>query len=460
MEDMAKQPEKLFSCSKCDSQFPKWAGQCATCGAWGTIRESSLAPEETLRPTSRSKAKSAEVTSFAALTQQSKDSHQPTGLSYWDSLLSGGFVGGAVTLLGGEPGVGKSTVLAQLGLMMAAQGKHVLYVTGEESPAQVALRLKRLAKDIPATFSFLDSTNADVIAATIREQSPALTIVDSVQTIRVPEVIGEPGNPTQIKAGSAIISEAAKQSRSAVVLVGQVTKDGELAGPRLLEHLVDTVLMMEGDRYQSLRVIRILKHRFGSTEEVAMLAMTERGLEEVKDPSALLLSNRPLHAPGSVLTCLMEGTRPILIEIQALVTPAAFGSPSRRATGVDTNRLSLILAVLGRRAAIGFGDQDVFVNVVGGMSATDPSIDFAIALALVSAKLDKPVSTEALAIGEIGLTGELRPVQNTSGRIKEAHRLGLTTIYLAQSQKLPKLTTPLLKPYATLRDAVKDIFPA
>lgn len=455
---MAKQPDKLFSCLKCDSQFPKWAGQCASCGAWGTIKESSVAGEETLRPTNRTRAKAGGITSFSSLTEHVRNARTPTSLPYWDSLLSGGFVDGAVTLLGGEPGIGKSTVLAQLGLMMASQGKTVLYVTGEESPAQVALRLKRLTKDIPSSFNFLDSTNADVIAATIRETTPALTIVDSVQTIRVPEVVGEPGNPTQIKAGAAVISEAAKQSRAAVVLVGQVTKDGELAGPRLLEHLVDTVLMMEGDRYQSLRVIRVLKHRFGSTEEVAMLAMTERGLEEVKDPSALLLSNRPAHAPGSVLTCLMEGSRPVLIEIQALVTPAAYGSPSRRATGVDTNRLSLILAVLGRRAAIGFGDQDVFVNVVGGMSATDPSIDFAIALALVSAKLDKPFSSDALAIGELGLTGELRPAQNTSARVKEAHRLGLTRVYLAHSEKLPKLTQPSLKAYTSIREAVKEIF--
>ncbi len=455
---MPKSSDKLFSCSKCDAQFPKWSGQCSSCGAWGTIHETSIAAEETLRPTNRARSKSGEVTSFSTLTDHVKDAHAPTGLSYWDTLLSGGFVAGAVTLLGGEPGIGKSTVLAQLGLTMAAQGSKVLYVTGEESPAQVALRLKRLAKDIPPSFTFLDSTNADVVAATIREQRPALTIVDSVQTLRVPEVVGEPGNPTQIKAGSAVVSEAAKQSTSAVVLVGQVTKDGELAGPRLLEHLVDTVLMMEGDRYQSLRVIRVLKHRFGSTEEVAMLAMTEKGLEEVKDPSALLLSNRPAHAPGSVLTCLMEGSRPILIEIQALVTPAAYGSPSRRATGVDTNRLNLILAVLGRRAAIGFGDQDVFVNVVGGMSATDPSIDFAIALALVSAKLDKALPHDALALGEVGLTGELRPVQNTSGRIKEAHRLGLAQVYLAQSQKLPKLTAPTLKPFTNLREAVKNVF--
>ncbi len=455
---MAKQPEKLFSCLKCDSQFPKWAGQCASCGAWGTIKESSVAGEETLRPTNRTRAKAGGITSFSSLTEHVSNAHKPTGLPYWDSLLSGGFVDGAVTLLGGEPGIGKSTVLAQLGLMMASQGKTVLYVTGEESPAQVALRLKRLTKDIPSSFSFLDSTNADVIAATIRETTPALTIVDSVQTIRVPEVVGEPGNPTQIKAGAAVISEAAKQSRAAVVLVGQVTKDGELAGPRLLEHLVDTVLMMEGDRYQSLRVIRVSKHRFGSTEEVAMLAMTERGLEEVKDPSALLLSNRPTHAPGSVLTCLMEGSRPVLIEIQALVTPAAYGSPSRRATGVDTNRLSLILAVLGRRAAIGFGDQDVFVNVVGGMSATDPPIDFAIALALVSAKLDKPFSSDTLAIGELGLTGELRPAQNTSARVKEAHRLGLTRVYLPHSEKLPKLTQPTLKAYTSIREAVREIF--
>lgn len=455
---MAKPPATIFHCTKCDAQTPKWSGQCASCGAWGTVTEETQTTEQLRPTTAKSVAKAATTHTFADLVSKTQDTHVPTGLPYWDALLSGGCVPGSVTLLGGEPGIGKSTVLAQLGLTIAAQGKTVLYVTGEESPSQVALRLKRLAKDIPATMSFLDSTNAEIIASTIRAERPALTIVDSVQTIRVAEIVGEAGNPTQIKAASALISEAAKQSKASVILVGQVTKDGELAGPRLLEHLVDTVLMMEGDRYQSLRVLRVLKHRFGSTEETAVLAMTEHGLQEVKDPSALLLSNRPKNAAGSVLSCLMQGSRPLLIEIQALVSPSTFATPSRRATGIDANRLNLILAVLGRRAGVGFGDQDVFVNVVGGIDAGDPSIDLAIALALVSAKKDQPFLHDALAIGEIGLTGELRPVQNTSSRVKEAHRLGLSKVYLAHSEKLPKLTAPVLKPCVTVKEAIQQIF--
>lgn len=452
---MPKPPSPIFHCTKCDAQTPKWAGQCASCEAWGTVTEETQTTEALRPTTTKSSAKAAATHTFSELVSKTQDSHVATGLTYWDTLLSGGCVPGSVTLLGGEPGIGKSTVLAQLGLTIAAQGRTVLYVTGEESPSQVALRLKRLAKDIPPTMSFLDSTNAEIIAATIRTERPALTIVDSVQTIRVAEIVGEAGNPTQIKAASALISEAAKQSKASVILVGQVTKDGELAGPRLLEHLVDTVLMMEGDRYQSLRVLRVIKHRFGTTEETTVLAMTERGLQEVKDPSALLLSNRPKNAAGSVLSCLMEGSRPLLIEIQALVSPSTFATPSRRATGIDPNRLNLILAVLGRRAGVGFGDQDVFVNVVGGIDADDPSIDLAIALALVSAKKDQPFPSDALAVGEIGLTGELRPVQNTSSRIKEAHRLGLATIYLAHSEKLPKLTAPVLKPYLTVKEAIQ-----
>ncbi len=455
---MPKPLSPLFHCTKCDAQTSKWAGQCATCESWGTVTEEASSTDA-LRPrTATSSAKAGTTHTFAELVGKTQDHHVPTGLPYWDALLSGGCVPGSVTLLGGEPGIGKSTVLAQLGLAIAAQGKTVLYVTGEESPSQVGLRLTRLAKTIPGTMSFLDSTNAEIIAATIRAAKPALTIVDSVQTIRLPTIISEAGNPTQIKASSALISEAAKQSKASVILVGQVTKDGELAGPRLLEHLVDTVLMMEGDRYQSLRVLRVVKHRFGTTEETVVLAMTSAGLQEVKDPSALLLSNRPKQAAGSVLSCLMEGSRALLIEIQALVNHATFAVPSRRATGIDPNRLNLILAVLGKRAGIGFGDQDVFVNVIGGINANDPSTDLAIALALVSAKKDRPFPSEAIAIGELGLTGELRPVQGTALRIKEAHRLGLTTVYLPQTEKLPKLLTPLLKPSTNIKDAIQAAF--
>ncbi len=334
-------------------------------------------------------------------------------------------------------------MLAQLCLTWAKLGKQVLYITGEESPQQVLLRLQRLQSPIPPTLDWLDNTQADTIAATLLEKKPDLTIIDSVQTLRAPGVAGEPGNPTQVKASAAIISEAAKKSGSTVIFVGQVTKDGDLAGPRLLEHLVDTVMMMEGDRYQLYRLLRMIKHRFGTTEESAILSMNENGLQEVLDPSAAFIADRAQSVPGSIITCLCEGTRPLLVEIQALVSPAGFSTPARRASGIDQNRLNLILAVLAKRAGLGFGDQDVFVNAVGGVDAKDPSIDLAIALALASAKLDKAISSATASWGELGLAGELRPVTRPTLREKEAMRLGLT-----------KLVTPT-KTLKTLREALQ-----
>jgi DNA repair protein RadA/Sms len=359
------------------------------------------------------------------LTDSETASKKPTGLAHLDRLLQGGLVDGSVTLIGGEPGIGKSTILAEAGVALASRGSSVLYVTGEESPSQVLLRLKRLSPTLPSTLAFLDSMDAAVIAATILETKPTLTIVDSVQTLRVTDLPGEPGNTTQVKAGSAVIAEAAKQSCCAVVLVGQVTKDGDLAGPRMLEHLVDTVMMLEGDRLQAFRILRVLKHRFGPTDECAVLRMTEKGLEEVADPSAALIGDRPQNVSGVAVTCLMQGSRPLLVEIQALVTHAGYATPTRRASGFDTNRLGLLLAVLGRRAGVSFSDQDVFVNVVGGIEVRDPSADLALALALVSAKLNKPLFPQVVAWGEIGLAGEIRPVAMEDRRVKESERLGL-----------------------------------
>ena len=423
---MPKPPAKLFICSKCDAQSLKWAGQCESCGGWGTVHEEGAKTED--RGGSRPKTAAGKPSAFAELGAASTFPKQVTKLAVWDRVLSGGLTPGSVTLVGGEPGIGKSTLLAQLALTIASQGKQVMYVTGEESPSQVALRLRRLSPTIPSTLSFLDHTDADTIAATIREKKPALTIIDSVQTLRTAGLTGEMGNPTQLKASAAIVSEAAKQTQAPVVFVGQVTKDGDLAGPRLLEHLVDTVIMLEGDRFQALRWLRLVKHRFGSTEESAILSMKETGLEEVLDPSAALLADRPKNVPGTIVTCLAQGARQVLVEIQALVTPAGYGTPSRRATGVDQNRVSLLLAVLGRRAGINFSDQDVFVNVVGGVEAKDPSIDLAIALALASAKTDVAIPSDVAAWGEIGLTGEVRLVSAQHLRTKEAARLGFKTI--------------------------------
>jgi len=419
-----KNDRQIYICSKCGAQNLKWAGRCAECGGWGTLEQDDGSPVASNND--RPAAKPGKTQSFKAL-ESSHDKPAATGLAYWDRVLSGGFVSGSVTLLGGEPGIGKSTLLAQLGLLMCGRGSKVLYVTGEESPSQIRLRLARFVTEIPSSFDFLDLTQADVIAATIREHKPALTIIDSVQTLRLAGVPGEAGNPTQIRASSAVISEAAKQTGSPVVLVGQVTKEGELAGPRLLEHLVDSVLMMEGDRYQTFRLLRVVKHRFGNTEESAVLNMTEQGLSEVTDPSAAFIADRPKGVSGSIVTCLMQGTRPLLVEIQALVSGSGIGIPSRKTNGLDLNRVNMILAVLGRRAGLSFGDQDVFLNAVGGVEAKDPSIDLALALALASAKTNQAIPADLIALGEVGLAGEIRPVPRLNLRLKEAARLGFKT---------------------------------
>ncbi len=380
-------------------------------------------------------AKPGKTQAFSELVAREQAPKSPTGYGPFDRLLSGGLVSGSVTLVGGEPGIGKSTLLAQAAIMLAKTGATVVYVTGEESPSQVALRLKRLLNTpLPSTLMFLDETDASVIAATIGAAKPALVIVDSVQTIRHADLPGEPGNPTQIKAASALVTTAAKSSGVPVILVGQVTKDGDLAGPRLLEHLVDTVLMMEGDRSQAFRLLRVLKNRFGPTDDVTLFAMREGGLEEVLDASAALLADRPKGVPGTVVSCLIEGSRPLLVEIQALVTPAGYGTPLRRVSGVDLNRTALLLAVMGRRGGVGFGDQDAFVNTIGGMEAKDPSADLAVCLALASAKTDKPLPEELVAWGEVGLAGELRPVPRLEARLKESARLGFKTAIIP-SQK-------------------------
>lgn len=453
-----KKPQSLFECSNCGAQSSKWAGQCVECGKWGTIAQGDVGNAS--HAAAGSTSKPGKTQSFADLAAQGQAPKLPTGYGPLDRLLSGGLVSGSVTLLGGEPGIGKSTLLAQVALTLANTGAPVVYVTGEESPSQVALRLKRLSPALPASLSFLDETDASTIAATIESAKPALLIVDSVQTMRHADVPGEPGNPTQIKASAAVVTSAAKKSGTPVFLVGQVTKDGDLAGPRLLEHLVDTVVMMEGDGNQAFRLLRVLKHRFGATDDVTLFAMKESGLEEVLDPSAALLADRPKNVPGTVVSCLMEGSRPLLVEIQALVTPAGYGTPLRRVSGVDLNRVALLLAVMGRRSGVGFGDQDAFVNTIGGMEAKDASVDLAVCLALASAKTDKPLAHDLVAWGEVGLAGELRPVSRLDARLKEASRLGFKTA-LVPTQKDAFKTPDGMRVIqcATLKEAIKSVTP-
>jgi DNA repair protein RadA/Sms len=454
-----KAPAQIFECSKCGAQSAKWSGRCSECGTWGSISQEAVS-RDTPHASRVTQAKSGTAHPFLDLNLGSKSERTPTGLPVFDRLLSGGLVDGSVTLLGGEPGIGKSTLLAQLALLVASTGRLVMYVTGEESPGQVSLRLKRLSPVLPPTLLFLDETDAAVVAATIAKDRPDLTIVDSVQTLRLNDIPGEPGNMNQVKASAATITEAAKRHHSSVILVGQVTKEGDLAGPRLLEHLVDSVMMMSGDRTQTFRLLYVTKHRFGNTDETALLAMKEGGLEEVLDPSAALLADRPIGASGTIVSCLVEGSRAILVELQALVTSAGYGTPLRRVSGVDLNRTSLLLAVLGRRAGYGFGDQDAFVNTVGGIEAKDTSVDLAVCLALVSAKLDVPIPASFVAWGEVGLAGELRSVGRTEARLKEAARMGFETVILPVHKDMPKSVAGLrLIACKTLKEAISAISP-
>lgn len=451
-------PRAIFVCQNCGAQFLRWTGRCAECGKWSTVVETVGA--DGVRPhTSRvADAKPGAAKPFSLLTTETETGaarKAESGNADIDRVLSGGFVPGSVTLLGGEPGIGKSTLLAQTALALAKTGKRILYVTGEESPSQVALRLRRLASSMPAGLMFLDATDASVVAATISADKPDLTIVDSIQAMRLPDVTGEAGNVTQVKASAATITEAAKSANVPVILAGQVTKEGDLAGPRLLEHLVDTVLMLEGDQNHRFRVLRALKHRFGPTDEVAVLAMTERGLSSVDDPSAELLRDRPAHVAGSVVTCLMEGRRPVLLELQALVSPAGYGTPVRRATGIDTSRLGLLIAVLTRRAGLKILDKDVYANAAGGLEATEPATDLALCLAMASALADVPVDAKTVACGEVGLGGEIRPIPFPELRTKEAARHGFKTIVLPRGSKTRPVDGLAVIEAGTLREAIE-----
>lgn len=422
---LKKPPAVKFICTKCDGQFLKWQGRCESCGGWGTLVEASAAvvdvPERPASPSGKTQA-------FSRIGNDQKKPSLSTRVPALDRVLGGGLVPGSITLIGGEPGIGKSTLIAQSALLIAQTGATVLYITGEESPTQVGRRLERLNKQpLPETLLFLDQTDAGVIAATITNTLPALAIVDSIQSVHLAGVTGEAGNPTQVRASASVIGEAAKRGSVPVFFVGQVTKEGDLAGPRLLEHLVDTVLMLEGDRSQELRILRALKHRFGPTEESALFTMEESGLQELVDPSVRFLQNRTSPISGSVAGCTLDGGRPILGEIQALVTPAGFGIPARRIVGFDPNRIQLLIAVLSRRAGCRLGDQDVFVSTVGGLRINDPSMDLPVALALASTLWDQPVRERLIAFGEISLSGELRPVPRLELRLKEAARMGYTT---------------------------------
>jgi DNA repair protein RadA/Sms len=410
----------VFRCPDCGASAPKWVGQCPGCEAWGSLVEELDAPLEAvavgLVPSSGPPVPIGDV-------DPTEFNPRPTGVGELDRVLGGGLVPGSVTLLGGEPGIGKSTVLLQAAAEVAASGRTVLYLSGEESPQQVRLRAERLGALHPLLFLAAETAVPHVLGA-IAQVEPDLVVVDSVQTLSLPELSSAPGSVAQVRECSHRLVQETKRRGCATVLVGHVTKEGNLAGPRVLEHVVDTVLAFEGDRHHALRLLRVVKHRFGSTQELGLFEMTEHGLRGVPDPSGLFLADRRIGVPGSVVVPTIEGARPILVELQALVADSSLPSPRRSAQGIDSGRLSMVLAVVERRVGLPLAKLDVFALAVGGVRVVEPGADLALALAVASALRGQPVPPDLVACGEIGLGGELRQVAHTPRRLAEAARLG------------------------------------
>lgn len=408
-----------FVCQECGARHSKWAGRCSTCGAWN-----SLVEEVPLSSGSARAARSGKSLSVAKIGQVSKKQRSPrlvTQVSDVDTVLGGGFVAGSVNLIAGQPGIGKSTLLMQLAVELS--GAHsVLYVSGEESLEQVSMRAERLAGKSQHVL-LASSTSADDIAHTILESKHQVVIVDSIQTIACSDVSSAPGSVSQITNSTHLLSHAAKQSNTTLIVVGHVTKEGNIAGPKLLEHLVDVVLNLEGDRYGGFKVLRAVKNRYGSTAEVGIFDMTDKGLLPVSNPSAVLLAERQI-ADGSIVLAAMEGTRPILVEVQALVNRTSFGYPKRAASGFDLNRLNLLAAVLTRRTKLDLSEYDVYVNIVGGIKITEPAADLAVCMAIASAAKGLQIKDDAVVFGEVGLSGEVRHVPNIEKRLKEVKQLG------------------------------------
>lgn len=424
-------PSTVYVCEKCDAQSPKWAGRCFECGEWGGLKETI--------PTMKQFNNATISPAIAAKPMLLGDIVMPkapklaSGINEFDRVLGGGITPGGVILLAGEPGIGKSTLLAQVCGEVAKKSGAILYTSGEESAEQIHARFARIGA-IGSSILFLQETDAHVLAATIIKERPALAVVDSINTVRGPG--GKSGTPAEIRAAVGIIVSAAKESNVPVVLVGQVRKDGEVAGPKSLEHLVDVVLQLEGDSQYSYRVLRASKNRFGASEEVGIFNHTEKGLEQVPNPSALFLGARSTSTAGSVVTVLLEGTRPILAEIQALTSKSAYGYPQRRASGIDPKRLDMILAVLTRRAGMRLEYTDVHVNVGGGLKVREPAADLSILASIASAYMNKPFNNETVAIGEVGLSGVVGPTKDMERRVREAQKLGFKYALVPESAKL------------------------
>ncbi len=447
-----------FSCSECGAVTSKWSGKCDSCNAWNTIQEDKgLSKGPAKKSLGAMRGKAIELTDLASKT--APPPRTMSGVGELDRVLGGGLVAGSAVIVGGDPGIGKSTLLLQAAARFARNGLKVVYISGEESTNQIQMRAERLGlTESPVRLA--SETNLRDILTTLETEAPDLAIIDSIQTMWADNVDSAPGSVSQVRASAHELTSFAKSRNMSVVLVGHVTKEGAIAGPRVVEHMVDTVLYFEGERGHQFRILRSVKNRFGPADEIGVFEMTGKGLAEVKNPSALFLSERGTPAPGSVVFAGVEGTRPMLCEIQALVAPSPHSQPRRSVVGWDGARLAMIIAVLEARCDVAFGGLDVYLNVAGGLRISEPAADLAVAAALVSAREDASLPREGVIFGEISLSGALRPVSQTENRLKEAEKLGFTSAICPQQKKNVAVGALNLRQPQDLAGFVKDVFGA
>ena len=427
---MAKGKKTVFFCQNCGHEENKWLGQCPMCKEWNTFVEENISVS---KASTVKQAKEAEVISINQIETNQED-RICTEIKELDRVLGGGIVPGSLILVGGDPGIGKSTLLLQVCQRLCENKKEVLYISGEESLKQIKLRANRMG-EFKEDMYLLCETNLDIIKSVIEKRRPGIVVIDSIQTMYNEEVASAPGSVSQVRESTNAFMQLAKGLGISIFIVGHVTKEGTVAGPRVLEHMVDTVLYFEGDRHASYRILRGVKNRFGSTNEIGVFEMRQNGLVEVENPSEFMLSGKPEHASGSVVACSMEGTRPILLEIQALVCNSNFGMPRRTAAGTDFNRVNLLMAVLEKRAGIHMSNSDAYVNIAGGMKINEPAIDLGIVMALASSYKNHPIDEKTIVFGEVGLSGEVRAVSMPEQRVAEAKKLGFETCIIPEVSK-------------------------
>jgi len=459
---MTDKAQTIFVCTKCDAQFPKWSGRCLECGAWGTLAEGVATKNEVVPMREKMTRSTGPAANFINLAdvESTQGERILTGMPEVDRVLGGGLVPGSLVLLGGEPGIGKSTITAQIVDSIAKKnGQPVLYVSGEESAVQVKSRLERLNCDLK-NLSFAGETNIEKIIAGAIKLKPQLVVIDSIQTVYSSQVPSEAGNINQIRACAVGFLELAKTHNIAVLLIGHITKDGQIAGPKSLEHIVDTVVYLEAETINNHSLLRAAKNRFGSINEIGVFEMTGAGFREVSDPSSIFLENGQVNMVGTAIGCVLEGSRAFLIDVQALVTKTIFGYPQRKSSGFDLNRLQVLAAVLSKKQKLNLGASDIILNIVGGLKINDPALDLAVSMAIISSLQNKELDRRCLILGELGLSGELRPVSKIDLRLSEAEKLGFTTALIpdVKNDNLNKFKKIKLIKVKNISEAISVIF--